>query len=615
MPSLRRRNARWLAGGAAAIALSFAVLCAVVGFAPGTQPVGSEMGETASFVVNDKVAGQSDAATQSGVVAQSEAAASGESLVGQPVDRGAVQQIDASQQSSAQADRDQATSQSNDAAGFEPAVIVDEATGNAYAANRIVVTVSKSTDAEELEAMLADQGIVATEIDLIFTADDVLIYAVSYSGSQDPASLDGALNSVDESFIVEPDYIMTLEGTPYEGPEENSHPAGSSQAVAIEDEGASFVLAEGGSADGAFSDGASSGAAFSDAASSDLAASDIDAPALDATANDTYFSRQWENTAVKGTTAWDVVKANGNVTVVVIDSGADANHPDLKNNLILGNYAKNTYTETYGASAINDIVGHGTHVAGIIAAQANNSQGTAGITYNAKVLPIKVSFNERGQMYTSDIVEAMDYVVGLKTNSSSPDYLKNIRVINMSLGGGSYLSSFQTAINKATQSGILVVATAGNNTGYVSEYYPGGYNNVLCVSALEQSSSSPGFVFDSSYSNWGPMVDISGPGTSLYAPVPTSSYGYKSGTSMAAPVVSGVAALNFAINMRYTPAEVMSLLQTTAVDVTKTDTGASTGTGFDQRTGSGCVQAYASVNKAKSSLVNIANATASSVPD
>ncbi|MBR5259916.1 MAG: hypothetical protein IKV48_05535, partial [Eggerthellaceae bacterium] len=113
MPSLRRRNARWLAGGAAAIALSFAVLCAVVGFAPDAQPVGSEMGETASFVVNDKVAGQSDAATQSDVVAQSEAAASGESLVGQPVDRGAVQQIDASQQSSAQADRDQATSQLN----------------------------------------------------------------------------------------------------------------------------------------------------------------------------------------------------------------------------------------------------------------------------------------------------------------------------------------------------------------------------------------------------------------------------------------------------------------------------------------------------------------------
>ena len=262
MPSLRRKSRQWLAGGVAALALSLAVVCVVMGFVPDAQPAENEAAEVAALAVNDRAAAEQPAVKQ--LAAKGIA---GDSLASeQPVSRFAKAAKPAAQQ----AEPDGAEAVQGEAVEPEPAIIVNEATGKAYAANRILVTVDASTDADELKAMLAGQGIEATEVELISdSAEDKLIYLVSYNGVQDPASLDGALSSVDQAIAIEPDYIMTLEGVPYEGTEEESNPAGSSQAVALEAE----------------------------PASSDSEGTASETPELDATVNDSYFSSQWENPA------------------------------------------------------------------------------------------------------------------------------------------------------------------------------------------------------------------------------------------------------------------------------------------------------------------------------
>ena len=282
----------------------------------------------------------------------------------------------------------------------------------------------------------------------------------------------------------------------------------------------------------------------------------------EASINDEDASLQWQLSFSQAFDAWDIAKAQGSVTVAVIDSGVDTDHPDLVDNLLL-DHAKNTTTEAIGASAVEDAIGHGTSVIGVVAASANNEIGVAGVSYNAKVLPIK-AVSDSGKLYNSDIIEGLTYITDLKQNSSDAD-MKNIRVINISCESNYTSESYKRAVEQATNAGILVVAAAGNGNGS-SVKYPAAYDVVVGVSSLQESSDAAGVVIAPT-SNIGPEIDLCAPGAQVYTTKYNSTYGYRSGTSFASPMVAGAAALLFSLNMNATPGFVETVLEESAFDL------------------------------------------------
>lgn len=215
----------------------------------------------------------------------------------------------------------------------------------------------------------------------------------------------------------------------------------------------------------------------------------------------------------------------------------------------------------YGPS---DSSWHGTHVAGTIAAVGNNSTGVIGVAPQARIQPVRVLSMDGG--WTSDIAAAITWasggsVSGVPANATPAD------VINLSLGGsGSCSSTFQTAIDGAVGRGSVVVVSAGNSTANASGYSPASCNNVITVAA----STSSGTL--ASYSNYGSTVEITAPGSGIWSTLNSgsqqpgsASYASYSGTSMAAPHVSGVAALLRAADASRTPAQILTLIQSQAL--------------------------------------------------
>ena len=310
-----------------------------------------------------------------------------------------------------------------------------------------------------------------------------------------------------------------------------------------------------------------------------------------ATANDTYYSLQWHyNDALAGIgleAAWDTSIGSG-VTVAVLDTGYTS-HNDLVANLVGGydmisdafvgndgNSGRDSdasdpgdwVVAADGCGAASDSSWHGTHVAGTIAAVTNNNEGVAGIAYGAKVVPVRVLGKCGG--YTSDIADGMVWAAGGSV-SGVPSNSNPAKVLNLSLGGtGSCSSTSQNAINTAVSLGAVVVVAAGNSNANVSNHNPGNCNNVISVAATNKQADR------ASYSNYGAMIDLAGPGgeggaegvASLLnngATSPTTdTYVYYAGTSMATPHVAAVAALMFSVDPTLTPAEVESTLKSSA---------------------------------------------------
>ena len=236
------------------------------------------------------------------------------------------------------------------------------------------------------------------------------------------------------------------------------------------------------------------------------------------------------------------------IGVAVIDSGIDLTHPDLVKNII----AEKSCVKT--ARTANDDNGHGTHVAGIIAA-LNNTTGVVGVAPEAKLIAIKV-LNSKGSGTISNIVCGIDWII---TNANK----YNIKVANMSLGGGGVSDNncgktdndvMHQAICKARDVGITFVVAAGNDGADASKSTPAAYDDtVITVSALADSDGKPGGKGTStsyggddtfaSFSNFGSVVDIAAPGVSIYSTYKGGKYATLSGTSMATPFVSGAAAL------------------------------------------------------------------------
>lgn len=308
------------------------------------------------------------------------------------------------------------------------------------------------------------------------------------------------------------------------------------------------------------------------------------------TPNDANLSSQWhlDRTLdssgatlvdINATTAWDTTQGESSIIVAIIDTGIDSTHPDLRNqlwhNTIEGviadgvdNDGNGYIDDAIGYDFVNrdidpnddDIDGHGTHVAGLIAAEGNNSIGTSGVAWKASLMSLKI-LDADGYGELSDELQAIRYAVD-----------NGARIINMSLGGtcGDEASNAEyEAIRYARDNNVLVVVASGNDTcdTDTTPTYPAGHplDNILSIGAIDRTGNIPYF------SNYGASsVHLSAPGDDIYSTVPLSkgSYALMSGTSMATPIVSGSAVLLWAHNPTLSYKQVREKLMGSAITST-----------------------------------------------
>ena len=283
--------------------------------------------------------------------------------------------------------------------------------------------------------------------------------------------------------------------------------------------------------------------------------------------NDTYRSQQWALTALKAETVHQSTRGSG-VTVAVVDTGVKSSHSDLSGNVLSG-----TDYVSPGTSA-NDENGHGTHVAGIIAALHNNSRGIAGMAPRAKILPVRV-LDRNGSGTSANVAKGIIYAAD-----------RGAKVINLSLGSNQSSTAMQSAVSYAISRNVLVVAAAGNSgcglLGAPTEY-PASYSGVVGAGAVTQS------ITRASYSSCGSWVDVVAPGDRIISTMIQNSVGLGcsssanyctlSGTSFSTPYVAATAALAIA-RRGWSQSTVASRLQSTAPDLSPAGKDKYTGAGF-----------------------------------
>lgn len=239
---------------------------------------------------------------------------------------------------------------------------------------------------------------------------------------------------------------------------------------------------------------------------------------IDFVPNDPYWAAQWGPQRIEADYAWNTTVGNSSVLVATIDTGIDWTHPD-----IAANYAPLGYDWVNNDTDPMDDNGHGTHVAGIIAGAVNNGIGIAGIS-QVKVMAEK-GLDQNGFGYEGNLSKAIIHAVD-----------SGARIISMSWGDYANYSLIQNSIKYAYDSGALLIAAAGNDATN-QKIYPAAYDEVVAVSATDESDNPAWF------SNFGDWIELAAPGVNIISTLPYNGYGYKSGTSMATPFVSGLAAL------------------------------------------------------------------------
>ena len=255
------------------------------------------------------------------------------------------------------------------------------------------------------------------------------------------------------------------------------------------------------------------------------------------TVNDPKFGELWGMTKIQAPQAWDVTTGSQDVLVAVVDTGVDYNHPDLQGQVIKGPDFGNNDNDPM------DDQGHGTHVAGTIAALGDNGTGVVGVAYNTKIIAIKVLGSDgSGSMaaIAKGILKAQE--MGAK-------------VINLSLGGPQASSVLKSAVDKATQQGALVVVASGNENTQTPSY-PAAYPNALSVGSTTTSDAR------SNFSNYGSTVDIAAPGSDILSTT-EKTYKKQSGTSMASPHVAAGAAILLGKNPSLTNSQLREILSST----------------------------------------------------
>ena len=294
--------------------------------------------------------------------------------------------------------------------------------------------------------------------------------------------------------------------------------------------------------------------------------------------SDTLYNKQWHYPAMKLPEAWDLTTGtpeSGDVIVAVIDTGIYSSHPDLLIKLVDGydfisdpeNASDNDSGDSDPNSDIDDnpedIPGessspwHGTHVAGTIAAKTNNNYGVAGVSWGAKIMPLRALGKYNGTTY--DIMQAIRFAAGLPNDSGTLP-AKPADIINLSLGSYEYIQAEEMLYSQVRDLGIIVVAAAGNDTSS-AYHYPASYPSVISVSAIDFNSEP------TAYSNYGSKIDIAAPGGDTFVDsnqdgevdgvlstyvtdnngLPNADFEFLDGTSMASPHVAGMFALMKAV--------------------------------------------------------------------
>ncbi len=288
--------------------------------------------------------------------------------------------------------------------------------------------------------------------------------------------------------------------------------------------------------------------------------------------NDRYFSNQYalsnsgqvlddlpdqpQGTAgadINATGAWDQTKGDSGVIIAVLDTGVDLDHPDIRNKLV--SRGKDFIN---GDNDASDDHWHGTHVAGIAAAETNNELGIAGVGWNCTVLPGKI-ISASGEGDYGALILALYWAVD-----------QGARVINLSLGGEERDDDLLAALKYAYDNNVVIVAAAGNEAGPV--LYPAAYDQYcLAVAATDYADNR------ASFSNLGPEIDVAAPGVDVLSLYPTwdtpdgfAPYVYAGGTSMATPHVAGLAALLKSLKPWLTAGEIMNIIRYSADDVNAT---------------------------------------------
>ncbi|MDF2588391.1 MAG: intracellular serine protease [Anaerocolumna sp.] len=229
---------------------------------------------------------------------------------------------------------------------------------------------------------------------------------------------------------------------------------------------------------------------------------------------------------------WEQSKKGQGVVIAVLDTGCQIDHPELQDRIVGG---KN-FTKDYNGNTSNfaDNNGHGTHVAGTIAASENNA-GVLGVAPLSKLLILKVLRKDGGGNYKS-IIDAINYAIKWRGSNK-----ERVRVISMSLGGKEDVAALHSAVKKAVENNILVICASGNegdNSYKTDEYsYPAAYNEAISVGAVDFNKQI------AKYSNSNMNVDLVAPGDGILSTFINGKYAKLSGTSMATPHVSGAAAL------------------------------------------------------------------------
>jgi subtilisin family serine protease len=257
---------------------------------------------------------------------------------------------------------------------------------------------------------------------------------------------------------------------------------------------------------------------------------------------------------IRATAGWGETKGAAETVIAIIDSGIDFEHPDIRDKVVSSgrDFANDDWDAT-------DDNGHGTYVAGIAAADTNNDEGIAGVAWNCRILPVKVTDKE-GFAWYDDLIEG---VIWAADNGA--------HVINISMGGDAADDSLRDSLRYAYEKGVVITASAGNDNTAV--FYPAAYDAFcLAVAATDYNDAR------TSWSCFGPQVDVAAPGEWVLSIVPTwywgpdyLPYAFGSGTSSSAPHVAGLAALIKGLKPWLTAAEIMDVIRYSSDDVNAGD--------------------------------------------
>ena len=296
----------------------------------------------------------------------------------------------------------------------------------------------------------------------------------------------------------------------------------------------------------------------------------VDDPFASIKQDDANKQNQWWLDSLGMFDAWDIVRSEGKVTVAVLDTGVNFDHPDLKDNIDTVHAYDATLGEQLTEGPYDVEMAHGSHVAGIIAGVANNKRGIAGVSFNARVLPINVFqlVDGKAGCMDSDLIRAYEYLMSDDDgNGRTLAQETNTRVVNMSLGGYEQEDlAFGAIIDKASEQGILTVCAGGNGddagSPITSPSWPSDYESVVSVVPLDSWNERP------HWADYNDAKDIAAPGIDIWSTWYTGeTYYCSSGSSMASPMVAGVAALLFAYHPDLTVDEAKEALYSTAIDL------------------------------------------------